>query len=76
MITVESMKAKLTAKIPISNHSLNVEDVTIKSQGTADFENVEYEEENKLKPTWWHIAMSVGVGPMLAIVVYRLFFDV
>lgn len=76
VVTVESMKAKLTAKIPILNHSLNVEDGTIKSQGTADFENVEYEEENQLNPACWYIVMSIAGGAFVVLMVYSLFFEI
>lgn len=74
IVIVESMKAKITAKIPISNHSLNIEDETIKCQGLAEFENVKYEEENKLQPAWWYILMSIIGGIAVAVLVYLSLF--
>lgn len=75
VVTVSSMKAKLTAKIPISNHSLNVEDGTIISKGTVEFENTEYIEKNELNPAWWYIVMSIFGGAFLSGMVYLLFFE-
>lgn len=74
IVTVESLKAKITAKIPISNHSLNIEDGKIKSQGIAEFENVYYEEVNQLQPAWYYIFMSiVGSGVVAALAYFALF---
>lgn len=74
VVTVSSMKAKVTAKIPISNHSLNVEDGTIISNGTAEFENIEYVEKNELQPAWFYIAISIVGGAFIAATVYIFFF--
>ena len=74
VVTVESITAKLTTKIPISNYSLSVEDGTIKFQGATDFENVEYEEENQLEPAWWYIVMLIFAGALVALLVYLLFY--
>ena len=67
-------KAKITANIPISNYSLNVEDGIIKFQGTSELENVKYEEENQIQPAWWYIAMSILGGILVAELVYLIFF--
>lgn len=75
VVTVSSMKAKLTAKIPISNYSLNVENGTIISKGTAEFENIEYVEKNELQPAWWYIVMCIGGGAFMALIVYFIFFE-
>lgn len=74
VVTVSSMKANLTAKIPISNHSLNVEDGTIISKGTAEFENIEYVEENKLNSVWWYIVVIIFVSAGTSYMIYFLFF--
>ena len=75
VVAVSSMKAKLTAKIPISNHSLNVEDGTIITKGTAEFENIEYIEKNNLQPAWWYIVMHIAFAGFIAFVIYLLFFE-
>lgn len=75
VVTVSSTTAKLIAKIPISNHLLNIEDGTIISKGTVDFENIEYVEKNELQSTWWYIVISIGAGVFVSIVVYILFFE-
>lgn len=74
VVTVESIKAKLTAKIPISNHSFNVENGTIISKGTAEFENIEYVEQNQLNPAWYYIVMSIFGGAFIGGLFYLLFF--
>lgn len=76
IVTVESLKAKITAKIPISNHSLNIEDGTIKSQGLAEFENVEYEEVNELLPAWYYIVMSIAGGAYVVFMAYIVFYKI
>lgn len=75
VVTVSSMKAKLTAKFPISNYSLNIENGTFISKGTAEFENVEYIEQNKLEPVWLYIVGSIILGAFLSALVYMLFFE-
>lgn len=75
VVRVSSMKAKITAKIPISNHSLNVEDGTIITKGTAEFENIEYIEKNNLQPAWWYIVMHITFAGFIAFVIYLLFFE-
>lgn len=76
VVTVASMKAELTAKIPISNHSLNVEDGTIISKGTAEFQNIEYVENNKLNSAWWYIVLTISVSAGISYMTYFLFFDI
>lgn len=76
VVTVESMKARITANIPISNYSLNVENGTIKSLGTIELENIKYEEESQLQPVWWYIAMSIGLSTLVAMITYNLFFKI
>ena len=61
VITVESMKAKITAKIPISN-SMNNEKGTIIYSGTAEFENVEYIEQRYLYSAWYYIGTAICIA--------------
>lgn len=70
VVTVKSIKAKVTAKIPISNQLLNFEDNTIKTQGIAEFENVEYEEEKLLKPVWYYILIAILGSIMVYVCIY------
>ena len=74
IVTVESLKAKITAKIPISNHSLNIEDGTIKTQGIAELENVCYEEVNKLQPAWYYIVMTIAGSAGVTVMAYWVLF--
>ena len=66
VVTVESMKAKVTAKIPVLKQSLNFEDQTIIAKGTVKFEKVEFTENSKLQPVWWYCGMA-SVGSALVI---------
>lgn len=74
VVTVESFKAKVISKIPISNHAFNIEDGAIAFQGNIEFEKVEYEEENELEPAWWYIVTTIGLSAIVAYAVYKLFF--
>jgi len=74
VVTVSSIKATLTAKIPISNHSLNVEDGIIISRGTAEFENIKYVEKNELLPAWLYILIAITSGSAVGILIYCIFF--
>ena len=73
VVTVSSMKANLIAKIPISNNSLNIEDGTIISKWTVEFENIEYVEETELLPAWRYIAIAIIAGALIAILILLLF---
>lgn len=75
VVTVSSMKAEITAKVPISNYSENVEDGTSISSGTAEIEKIEYVKENKLQPVWWYIVISIAGGVFLSAMVYIFFFE-
>ena len=76
VVTVESIKAKIIANIPISNYSLNAENGTMMLQGTLDFENAKYIEKNLLMPAWFYIFLSVVWGMFVGVVVYIVFFYV
>ena len=75
IVTVESKKAKVTAKIPISNQLLNVEEEILKLQGTVEFENIQYETQNKLEPAWIYIVIAIFAGVFAAVIVYAVFFE-
>ena len=70
VVTVEAFKAKVTAMIPISSYSLDVEEKTINFKGTAEFENVKYIEKNELQPAWWYIMMAIAGGVLLGLIVH------
>lgn len=75
VVTVESIKAAVIAKIPITNQVFNIKDETIKSQGIVEFENVKYETENKLESKWFYILlMIVGFG-FTAVMNYFIFYE-
>lgn len=75
VVTVESMKAKLTAKIPILQNTLNIEDSTIKYQGNVEFKNVKYEKESRLMPAWYYMVLAIFGGMFIALMVYLLLFE-
>ena len=76
VITVESIKAKLTAKIPIIHyHLLEIDDSTIKSQVNVDWENIQYEEENQLYPVWFYIIAAIFMGLFVAGGLYYALFE-
>jgi len=75
VITVESMKAKVTANIPILRKPLQLEDETIIEKGTIEFEKVEFIETSKLKPAWICIVVSIAGGLFFATMVYILFYE-
>ena len=72
VVTVQSFKAKITAMLPISNSSLNVENGNINFQGKADFESVRYIEKNELHPAWWYIVMTIAGSAFVAMMVYSI----
>ena len=75
VVTVESMKATVTAKIPITNQVFNIEDETIKSQGIVEFKNVKYETENKLESKWFYILIIIVVFGFTAVMTYFILFE-
>ncbi len=76
VVTVESVKARLTAKIPVSIHSLDIENGTIILNGTAEFENVLYEKENFLLPIWLYMMLISLLGIVIGYAIYFFFFKV
>lgn len=74
VVTVDSIKAKVTAKIPISNYSANIEENNIKIQGTAELENVEYEEENRLFPVGFYFIIATVAGIAVGFMSFAIFF--
>ena len=74
VVTVESIKAKLTAKIPISNRSFSIEDNTIISKGLCKFENAKYEKADLVHPIWVYIVISIFVSPILGFSLYFILF--
>lgn len=76
VVTVESIRAKLTAKIPISNHCLNVENGMIQFQGRIEIENVEYIELDQLLPAWLYITIAIFSGVSVAGCVYVFLFTI
>ncbi len=76
VVTVASDKARLTAKIPISNKSFSIEDNTINSKGICEFENVKYEKENFLLPIWLYIMLIISLSIIAGYSVYFFFFKV
>ena len=76
VVTVESVKARLTAKIPCSIHSLDIRNGTIILKGTAEFENVLYEKENFLLPIWLYMMLTSLLGIVIGCAIYFFFFKV
>lgn len=76
VVTVTSSKARLTAKIPMSNASYAIEDNIIIYKEVYEFENVKYEKENFLLPVWVYIILIILLSIILGYAVYFFFFKV
>ena len=74
VVTVKSYEAKLTATVPILNHSFNVDNGTIISNGILDLKNIEYVEQNLLNPVWYYIFLSIIVGAGIGAFSYFILF--
>ena len=75
VVTVESIKAAVIAKIPITNQVFNIKDETIKSQGLVEFKNLKYETENKLESKWYYILLMIVVFGFTAVMTYFIFYE-
>jgi len=67
VVTVESIKAKVTANIPFLRQQVQLEDETIIVKGTVEFEKVEFVEKSKIQAVWWYGGMS-SIATILVIV--------
>lgn len=76
VVIVESMQAKLTAKIPMSAASYNIEDDTIIFKGICEFENVKYEGKNLIDPAWYYILLAIFGALFSGIMIYLLLLKV
>lgn len=78
VVTVKSIKAKVTAKFPISNNLSRFEDGTIKTQGTVEFEKVKYQKERVQNPAGYHIMLDILsmmlIGPLVYILLFEIWF--
>ncbi len=76
VVIVESVQAKLTARIPIENYSLSAENNTIKFKAICEFENVEYEKKDLVESVWFYFALSIAMGLLIGYLVCMLLFAV
>ena len=66
----------LTAKIPMSTASYNIEDDSIIFKGICEFENVKYEGKNLIDPAWYYILLAIFGALFSGIMIYLLLLKV
>lgn len=75
-VTVRARKATVTAWVPISNYVLEIENGTMKFQGTLNYEEIQYTKLNHNPPQWFCIIMCIATGGVVGLSVYYIFFGV
>lgn len=73
IVTVKSVKAKVTAKIPIAYSEYGMNNGIFRLQGSLELKNAEYERTNELMPAWHYIVVALFLCALLSVCIYEIF---
>ena len=72
IVTVKSIKAQVTVKIPIVYSEYGMDNRNFRNQGSLELKNAECERINLLKPGWSYIIHALTLSALLSYALYKI----